>query len=242
MYGTGLSDNQIMALFRMISQSSSNLKKLWIQDERGLSCVEPKQLAMAITKIENVAMSGTYVTRDQQVELFNQMDRNSSQIKSLELDELHLAEVEPILFARVLARLENVDFSGEAVVITNMQKAELFSKICQSTTLRKLHCWSVNLSSVDSDILGTAVARLEEVDIGDTELTHEQLISIITHAQGEETRLKKLTLFYHYQHIGWTIWEVLWNTRDILGDIIWIGLFKLNDYLEHGIKDCIPNY
>ena len=198
LYGTGLSDNQIMALFRVISQSS-NLKKLWIQDQ-ALYCVEPKQLAMAITKIENVAMSDTYITRDQQVELFNQMDRNS-RIKSLDLGGLCLSDVEPILFARVLARLENVDLND--AVITNMQKAELFSKVCQSTTLRKLMCWNINMSSVDSEILGTAVARLEEVNISDTELTDEQLISIITHAQGE-TRLKKLKLcgYWHNWSFG----------------------------------------
>ena len=232
LYGTGLSDNQITALCRVISQSS-NLKKLWIQDQ-GLSCVEPKQLAMAITKIENVGMSGTYITRDQQVELFNQMDRNS-QIKSLDLGGLTLSDVEPILFASVLARLEYVNLQD--AVITNMQKAELFSEVCQSTTLRKLKCWNMELSSVDSEILGTAVARLEEVDIGHTELTHEQLISIITHAQGE-TRLKKLTLS-PYRMIRWNMWEVLWNTRAVLGDIIWLGLIKLNDYFDYIALDWL---
>ena len=185
---------------------------------------------MAITKIEDVGISDTYITRDQQVELFNQMDRNS-QIKSLDLGGLTLSDLEPILFARVLARLEYVNI--QYAVITYMQKAELFSEVCQSTTLRKLKCWNIDLSSVDSEILGRAVARLEEVEIGDTELTCEQLITITTHAQGE-TRLKKLTLS-PYTRIRWNMWEVLWNTRAVLGDIIWLGFIKLNDYF--GIND-----
>ena len=218
----GLTNNQVMALFRVISQSSK-IKELTLNHEE-LSCVEPNHLAMALTKIENVCICSTYITSDQQVELFNQMDRNS-RIKFLNLYYLELDDVEPLLFARVLARLEIIDMSD--TITTNEQKAEFFKEVCQSTTLRKLDLSQVNLSAVDSDILGKAVSKLVEVDLCDTKMSIEQLTSIITQAQGE-TKLKKLSLLDR-DIINSDAGEVVWNAVELMGDIIWIDNHKLKD-------------
>jgi len=94
------------------------------------------------------------------------------------------------LLARGVTRLEDVYFTN----ITNEQSEAIFTAISQNhSQLKKLNLRFINLSCVDPAILAKAVARLEEVHLRHTELSTEQLNSLLNSVQ-KHTKLKKLLL------------------------------------------------
>jgi len=184
---TNLTNQQQLALFIKISQNS-HLKILNLT-KNNLSSLDPELFARVVSKLDEFNSFGTNITIDQLKALFTAMSQ-STHMKKLSVFSNYLSDVDPELTARVVTKLEDVYFTN----ITNEQAEAIFTEISQNhIQLKKLNLRFINLSCVDPTVLAAAVNRLEEVDLRHTELTNEQIHSLLTSAQ-KETKLKKLLL------------------------------------------------
>jgi len=185
--GTSLTNLQKMAIFTSMSLNSQ-LKKLDLT-RINLSSVDSELFARGITKLQEFNSFLTNITIDQLNSLFTALSRNT-QLKKLSVFSNNLSSVDPELLARGVTRLEDVYFTN----ITNEQSEAIFTAISQNNSqLKKLNLRFINLSCVDPAVLAKAVARLEEVDLRHTELSTEQLNSLLKSVQ-KDTKLKKLLL------------------------------------------------
>jgi len=186
--GTNLTNNQIQALFQATDQSCQ-LKKLDLW-RNNISSVEPELFARAVTILKDVNLGSTNLTNKQVTALFQKMSQNCP-LKTLNLSLIKLSSVEPELLAIAVNRLEDVNL--KFTNLSTEQMTSILSHVQEDTKLKKLQLGENNLSSVESELLATAVNRLEDVDLRFSELSTEQMTSILSHVQ-EHTKLKKLCL------------------------------------------------
>jgi len=185
---THITDEQKQALFTAMSPNCK-LKTLDIS-ENNMSSVESEMFANAVSRLVDVNLCLTNITLDQVQALFIAMSKNF-QLKKLDLCCNNLSSVAPGLFVKAITRLEDVSLHGTN--LTDNQYQALFSAISQNVQMKNLDLYCNNLSSVEPDILATAITRLEDVDLQVTELSTEQLTKILELLQ-EDTKLKKLLL------------------------------------------------
>jgi len=205
-----ITKDQVLALFEEMSQNSQ-LKKMGMADNI-LSFVDPELFGRVVSRLEHVDLSMTGLDNDQVQELFRAMSLDN-QLKSLDLTLVDLSSVEPALFGRMVTRLESVILSYTS--LTNSHVLALFSAMSQNCQLKKLTLQTNNLSSVLPAVLATAVTRLEDVNLEKTELTNEQITSILAHVQ-EDTKLKKL--FLGGNNIANIEIDIIRNAKESLGD------------------------
>jgi len=156
LWSTDITNDQAMALFTAMSENSQ-LKVLHLSDNN-LASVDPELLARVVARLEDVNLKNTNLTNEQIQALFTALSQKS-QLKTLDLVSNNLSSLEPALFASVVTSFKEVNLTYTS--ITNDQVKELFTAMCQNSQLKKLHLRYSNVTSVDPDILATAVSKLE---------------------------------------------------------------------------------
>merc|ERR550519_329827 len=104
-----------------------------------------------------------------------------------------LREVDAKDMATVIAGLERIYMFFSGVLITTEQTIAIFTAISRSTNLKEIAFEEIDLSSVDPDVLATAVSKVENVGLNLADLTTAQISSILTRVQ-EKSNLKRLNL------------------------------------------------
>jgi len=205
--GTEITNDQAQSLFQAMSQNCLP-KKLNISCINQ-SSVEPGLLARALAQLENVNLSSTEITNDQAQSLFQAIAQNCL-LKKMDISCLNLSSVEPGLFGRAVSRLEGVDLFENN--ITTDQVKSLFQAMSQpNIQLKKLNMggnkytkyrkdrvgfWSKqsnNLSSLEPELFGRSLSRLEDVNLYDTIVTIDQVQELFL-SMSQNCQLKKLVL------------------------------------------------
>jgi len=122
-------------------------------------------------------------------ELLLAIDRHQG-LKVLDASACDFSSIEPGLLARVVAKLEEVDFNTK---LTTEQCDAIFRLATGNNKLKKLSMGFCDMSLVDPETLAMVVARLEEVDFSYTRLTTQQSQAIFKLANGD-SKLKKLSM------------------------------------------------
>jgi len=189
---TDLNSQQMKAIFTAIGDDS-NLKKLSLRWSN-LSSLEPKLIAKAVIKLEELDLGNITELNSQQTKAIFMALGDDSNLKKLHLWVIDLSSVEPKQLAKAVIKLEELDL-GYITELNSQQTQAIFTAIGDdSNLLKKLSLGRSNLSSVEPKQLAKAVIKLEELDLGHiTELNCQQTQAIFT-AIGDDSNLKKLSL------------------------------------------------
>ena len=101
--------------------------------------------------IQELFISSVYNWQARDLERMFQAMMKLPRLKKLDLKCLNLPSLEPELFARVVARLEDVKLEGTKT--TDVQIQTLFTAMAQDTGLKKLDFSLLNLSSLEPQLL-----------------------------------------------------------------------------------------
>jgi len=148
------------------------LKEMRVQST-DLSAVDPELLAQAVTQLEEVVH--TRLTPQQVTAICTAMTGNS-RLKTLYLLKNNLSSVDAGLLAQAVTQIEEVELGGTD--LTPQQVNAICSAMTGNSQLKTLNLFKNNLSSVDAGLLAQAVTQLEEVKLGDTRLTPQQVEAI----------------------------------------------------------------
>ena len=172
---TELTLQQAAAIFTAVSEESTMIE-LDISDN-DLSGVDPELLAKAVNNLTTLYIENTNLTLQQTEAILTAVSEGSKMIK-LNIVENNMSGVDPGLLAKAVANLETLDIGRTE--LTQQQATAILSGISKGTKLTKLNISLNNLSGVDSELLAKAVANLETLDIGSTELTEYKATTILS--------------------------------------------------------------
>ena len=157
-----------------------------------LSSVMPGTLARAVTKLEEVRMFGTELSRKQKEAILTAITQKNCQLKKLNISHINLSSVSPSLLASAVNLLEEAVMY--ATQLTSQQMEAILTGICGGDSrVKNLDVTYSNLSTVDSGLLACAVNMLEEVEMEDTQLTVQQGEAILTQSL-VKTSLRRLNM------------------------------------------------
>ena len=156
-----------------------------------LSDVDARQFFRAMSRLVEVDLCVCRITDVQTQALFAEI-LPTTQIKKLDLGWTNLSQLDPGLFSRVMARMENVVFTHDNH-LTTAQLEAFFTEAVSSTLLKTMEIRHGNLSTLHHEVLSQAVTRLEEVTLWQARLTQDQVQSMFT-AMSRNTQIKNLDI------------------------------------------------
>ena len=98
---------------------------------------------------------------------------------------MNLSFVEPDMLARVVTGLEEVKFGVSPV--SSQQAEAIFRVASMQTKLRKLYVSFTDLSTIEPGLLAKAVSGMEEVQLGLSQVSSQQISELWMAIHVEET-------------------------------------------------------
>jgi len=189
--------NGMLEMFKVILETPTVTRISGFDECEGIAAVEPKLLASVLNRLEKLELMKL---APEQIEvLFTAMAKNTS-LKLLDIEDFRpLSMLEPGLFASAITNVDDVllyEESGRESIMKNKMEA-LFSIIrIEERPLTKLTVDSSYLiCEIDPDVLGTALARLEEVNVNiSCFLSLDQTNAILNNVTDGECKIKRLML------------------------------------------------
>ena len=194
---TELTLQQAAAIFTAVSEESTMIE-LDISDN-DLSGVDPELLAKAVNNLTTLYIENTNLTLQQTEAILTAVSEGSKMIK-LNIVENNMSGVDPGLLAKAVANLETLDIGRTE--LTQQQATAILSGISKGTKLTKLNISLNNLSGVDSELLAKAVANLETLDIGSTELTEPVISTTILSGVSKGSEVIQLNMSWNNLYEG----------------------------------------
>jgi len=179
--GTNFGDQEHPNVFFKQMVASTNLKVLDLgfnsfsnNNNRSLN---PKLLARALNKIENLRMVGVDISDVQAQQFFKKMCVKTD-IKELQFEDCKydMSLVNPNFMASGLNKLTKLQMANSS--INGPQCLEFFSRMAQFTKLQYLDFSFLDLCGVPTEILVEALNKVEKVILSDCHLTEEQSTSL----------------------------------------------------------------
>jgi len=194
--------NGMLKMFKVILETPTVTRISRFDRCEGITAVEPKLLASVLNRLENLEL--IYLAPEQIEVLFTAMAKTTS-LKMLGFEDLRpLSMLEPGLFASAISNVVDValyDPCEDSWIMKNNMEA-LFSIIrSDKRALTKLTVDSSLICGIDPDVLGTALARLEEVTMTSERFGLDQVNAILKNVTDGECKLKRLMLEGLYSEV-----------------------------------------
>ena len=158
-----------------------------------LSDVEPELLARALAELVVVDMSHSRLDKQLAEAVFTAVCEAGSQLENLNLSCSNLFSLDKRLLATAVGRLKEINLSSTG--LTQEQKIEILMGVCaENSQLKTLNIGGINFSSVDGGLLARAVASLDSVHMGMTQMTSQQAEEILTAVCAQGSVLKTLDI------------------------------------------------
>ena len=207
-----LNATQCNAIFGLAA-GKSKLKDLDISDN-DLSSVNKHDMERAVNNMEKINLECTELTNQQCIQIFKYAE-NESNLKDMKIGRNDLSAVEPGSMARAVSKMEECGLQSSK--LTNQQAEDIFKHINEDCKLKNLHMAGVNLSSVDGDVIATAVANLYQVNLGYTNLTTPQLEAVLMAIRsGRKLKVLRLCGVYLRSVQIESLVEKKWTVENIL--------------------------
>ena len=192
---TDLNPQQLRNIFNRLSSSSNqNLTKLDLSYSN-LSIIKPSQLAKVVSGLRWWDWVSCHLTSQQLAAIVTEIaDSPHLTLTSVSFYQ-NLAEVEKVIMARAVVRLENVKFFDNR--FTEDQLDELLKAIVKTErlSLKSLEFSHCNLDLSSEELLARAVCRLQSVDLVMSSLTKAHGNAIFRQIiQADALNLRNLTL------------------------------------------------
>ena len=126
-----------------------------------LSSVDANILAQAVTKLEELGLEETKMTRKQKKAIFAALD-TTSHMKILRIGDTSLSCVDPDVLARVANKLETV--SMRYTNLTEQQMTRILTQSLLTTNLKELNMWGNN-GGVKEKLLRHAKKVIDKVHV-----------------------------------------------------------------------------
>jgi len=186
--------NGMLEIFKVILEIPTVTRISGFDMCEGLAAVEPKLLASVLNRLEELEM--IYLAPVQIEVLFTAMAKITS-LKSMVFDDFRpFSMLEPGLFASAISNLDGVAlYDGSGLEMKNKMEA-LFSILrIEERPLTKLTVDYDLICEIDPDVLGTALARLEEVTVTASDcFRFDQVNAILKTVTDGECKIKSLML------------------------------------------------
>ena len=210
LWKTKLTQNQLEVLFnRLGEKETGRLKGLNIQ-KNDLSSIQPAHLARAVRGVEELWMSGSRMTEEQQLilavhslgvdtNLNLNMEWGSAEGHPAFLWSFNLVHNDPknLLPVNDILRSESL-WSVASLVVNNAASLSLTKELLQLLITHaniKLLDFSYScLGQVEPELLATLVTQAVQVNISGTDLTKKQVKALLLRISQEETFIERLNL------------------------------------------------
>ena len=155
---TGMTLDQVEALFKAMTRDGIKLKSLNLSWITSIAYLEPKLISDVAMLLERIDLGFIQLTQAQSLALFEGLKQHTSALKRLNLSQSNLAHIDPTLLAEVVVGLEEVGL--ENTKLHNLQVVALFQMLEKcSGNLKSLELGANNLS-LSGILLGpTLLAR-----------------------------------------------------------------------------------
>ena len=184
--------DQAEAVFKAIVNSKD--LKLRVFDASGskLSSVPPLYLQLALTRLEEVDLSNTGLTEEQQNQLIGE-EFKTMKLKRLYLEGCrNLAEMPSSVLSHLVVALEEFKF-GANYLDENQITSILMATVIKDQKTRMIDLEGNCLRFVSQDILKLSMLKIDDVNLRNTGLTATQVKDIfVAIIQCDSLRLKKL--------------------------------------------------
>ena len=141
-----------------------------------LTSIEPKVLAEAICKMQEVDLGRSQFSSEQANIIFEHLSKNNK-LQCLNLFNTNLFAVRPQPLAQAVTQVHQVTLWS--CQLTPKHSEAIFRAMTSSCKLRKLDLSYNNLSTVNPNVLAAAINLLKSADLGCTCLTGEQARTIL---------------------------------------------------------------
>jgi len=188
---TELTTDQLTALLdKLLTQNDVNLKDIEFFSV-DLSGTPPRLLGKALGNLECVSLSNTEL-RFEHIQSFFEEIMGSKNLKDVNLDFSELFYISKDIFAKSLIQLEKVSLACTVMDIEQLEA--LFELISKESKIKELDLLDTDLTGLDAVLMGSAINKLEKVNISGSKLVGEQLNPMVE--QFEFKVLKDLNLDY----------------------------------------------
>ena len=183
-----LNATQCSAIFGLAA-GKSKIKDLDISSN-DLSSVNKHNMARAVNNMEKIDLRWTELTNQQCIQIIEYAE-DEINLKVLKIGHNDLRAVEPGSMARAVIKME--ECSLKCSKLTNQQAEDIIRHINEDCKLKKLDMFTVNLSSLEADIIAKAIDNLGEVDLSYIRLNTVQLEAIfMVIRRGSKIKILKL--------------------------------------------------
>ena len=141
-----------------------------------LSELAPSLLPSITPHLEDLDLGYTNLTTPQLIPLLTALNHHR-RLKKLDLPGVNLSGVEGGLLAGVVAQAEELDLTEAN--LTTPQLVLLLTALHHHRRLKKFSLYSVDLSGVEGGLLAGVVAQVEEVELGGTNLSIQQVLILL---------------------------------------------------------------
>ena len=145
--------------------------------ENDMFDIDPELLAKVVTKLQKLEINCTELTLQQAAAIFTAVSEESTMIE-LDISDNDLSGIDPELLAKAVNNLTTLYI--ENTNLTLQQTEAILTAVSEGSKMIKLNIVENNMSGVDPGLLAKAVANLETLDIGSTELTEQQATTILS--------------------------------------------------------------
>ena len=164
---------QVFDLFLRLSQVAKVSLGILNLSDLNLTDHPAETLGPALVKVKNLSLSGASMTTDQWNIFFKEMTGVVPAMERLDLSGQDLTEVETDHLGAALARVEDLDL--EHAELTTDQWNTFFREMKSANkVMRSIGLSGQNLTQVNTETLGEALARVEYLDLDSAELTTGQ--------------------------------------------------------------------
>merc|ERR1719239_1812891 len=194
---TGMTLDQVEALFKAMTRDGIKLKSLNLSWITSIAYLEPKLISDVAMLLERIDLGFIQLTQAQSLALFEGLKQHTSALKRLNLSQSDLAHIDPTLLAEVVVGLEEVGL--ENTKLHTLQVVALFQMLEKcSGNLKSLELGANNLSLsgtlVGPALVARAMTGLEGVGLSGTRLTSEQLEELLNSLAADSCKVQHLSL------------------------------------------------
>jgi len=231
-----LSTLQLTKIFTKLGEGFALLQYLSLVEE-DLSNVDKNVLAKGIVKLTEVDLGKTNLGKEQLECLLDALSTATPLcLKTICMGHTNLTDVTPTLLSSSITRLEKADLSWTN--LNNSQLIRLVTSIVHSPScLSSMSLAGVKLSTLPPLLLSNLLTKLTAVDLGWTELTADQSVSVLSTLASGNSIVHSLVLDSRcMEHVSDQVVVGLCNT---VRRLIVIGGWDAGSETAHVVYDAI---
>ena len=144
---------------------------------KNVSGVDAELLASAVIKLETLEFSNTQLTQQQIVAILTAVSDGRKMTK-LDISFNDMSGIDKKLLAKAVTKMKKLNITDTN--LTQEQAEAILTAVSEENVVSKLYIGFNNLSGVDPGLMAKAFTNLKKLNVNRSELTHRQIVTILT--------------------------------------------------------------